>query len=84
MAKTFRFTDEEEQALNEVALKLNRDLVKAGKKPLRDTEIFHEIIKQTLLEGIIEVIGPRVLIPLNSGHQSGQEAAVKAVKAAES
>ena len=55
MAKTFRFTDEEEQALNEVALKLNRDLVKSGKKPLRDTEIFHEIIKQTLLDGIIEV-----------------------------
>ena len=55
MAKTFRFTDEEEQALNEVALKLNRDLVKAGKKPLRDTEILHEIIRQTLLEGIVEV-----------------------------
>jgi len=55
MAKTFRFTDEEEQALNEVALKLNRDLVKAGKKPLRDTELFHEIVKQTLLNGIIEV-----------------------------
>ena len=55
MAKTFRFTDQEEQALNETALKLNRDLVKAGKKPLRDTEIFHEIIKQTLLEGFIEV-----------------------------
>ena len=55
MAKTFRFTDEEEQALNEVALKINRDLVKAGKKPLRDTEIFHEIIKQTLINGLIEV-----------------------------
>lgn len=55
MAKTFRFTDEEEQALNETALKINRDLVKAGNKPLRDTEIFHEIIKQTLIEGIIEV-----------------------------
>ncbi|MBZ6535512.1 hypothetical protein [Acinetobacter seifertii] len=55
MAKTFRFTDEEEQALNEVALKINRDLVKAGKKPLRDTEIFHEIIRQTLLTGIVEV-----------------------------
>ncbi|HHP0283695.1 hypothetical protein WAI61_18140 [Acinetobacter baumannii] len=55
MAKTFRFTDEEEQALNEIALKLNRDLVKAGKKPLRDTEIFHEIVKQTLIDGIIEV-----------------------------
>jgi len=55
MAKTFRFTDEEEKTLNEVALKLNRDLVKAGEKPLRDTEIFHEIIRQTLIEGIIEV-----------------------------
>lgn len=55
MAKTFRFTDEEEQALNEIGLKINRELVKAGKKPLRDTEIFHEIIKQTLLDGIIEV-----------------------------
>jgi site-specific DNA-adenine methylase len=55
MAKTFRFTDQEEQALNEIALKLNRDLVKAGKKPLRDTEIFHEIIKQTLIDGFIEV-----------------------------
>lgn len=55
MAKTFRFTDEEEKALNEVALKINRDLVKAGEKPLRDTEIFHEIIRQTLIEGIIEV-----------------------------
>lgn len=55
MAKTFRFTDEEEKALNEVALKLNRDLVKAGKKPLRDTELFHEIVRQTLLEGVIEI-----------------------------
>lgn len=55
MAKTFRFTDQEEQALNEVGLKLNRELVKAGKKPLRDTEIFHEIIKQTLVDGLIEV-----------------------------
>ena len=55
MAKTFRFTDEEENALNEVALKVNRDLVKAGRKPLRDTELFHEIVRQTLLEGAIEV-----------------------------
>lgn len=55
MAKTFRFTDEEEKALNEVALEINRDLVKMGKMPKRDTEIFHEIIKQTLLEGNIEI-----------------------------
>ena len=55
MAKTFRFTDQEERVLNETALKLNRDLVKIGKKPLRDTEIFHEIIKQTLIEGNIDI-----------------------------
>ena len=55
MAKTFRFTDEEEKVLNETALKLNRDLVKIGKKPLRDTEIFHEIIKQTLINGNIDI-----------------------------
>ena len=55
MAKTFRFTDEEEKVLNETALKLNRDLVKIGKKPLRDTEIFHEIIKKTLIEGNIDI-----------------------------
>lgn len=55
MAKTFRFTNDEEQALNEIALRLNRELVKAGQKPLRDTEIFHEIIKQTLIDGTIEV-----------------------------
>ncbi|MBJ9986933.1 hypothetical protein N5J44_17985 [Acinetobacter ursingii] len=55
MAKTFRFTDEEEQVMNEVSLRVNRELVKAGQKPLRDTEIFHEIIRQTLIEGQIEV-----------------------------
>lgn len=55
MAKTFRFTDEEEQVMNKVSLRVNRELVKAGQKPLRDTEIFHEIIRQTLIEGQIEV-----------------------------
>ena len=55
MAKTFRFTDEEEQALVKTALEINRDLVKMGKMPLRDTEIFHEIIKQALIEGNIEI-----------------------------
>ena len=55
MAKTFRFTDQEENALNEIALRINRELVKMGKKPLRDTELFHEIINKTLIEGSIEV-----------------------------
>lgn len=55
MAKTFRFTDEEEQALIEIALRVNRDLVRMGKMPLRDTELFHEIVNQTVLNGSIEI-----------------------------
>ncbi len=55
MAKTVRLTNEEEKALNDVALELNRELVKMGKMPLRDTEIFHEVIEQTLMRGIVEV-----------------------------
>ncbi|NUF13392.1 hypothetical protein, partial [Acinetobacter oleivorans] len=55
MAKTFRLTDEEEKTLNEVQLKLNRELVKIGLKPLRDTEILHEILRQTLLKGTFEI-----------------------------
>ena len=55
MAKTFRFTDIEEKALIDMALRINRDLVKMGKMPLRDTEIIHEIIRQTLIDGSIEI-----------------------------
>ena len=55
MAKTFRLTDEEEKTLNEVQLKLNRELVKIGLKPMRDTEILHEILRQTLLKGTFEI-----------------------------
>ena len=55
MAKTVRLTDKEEQLLIETALKINRELVKMGKMPLRDTEIIHEIIKQTLIDGSIEI-----------------------------
>lgn len=55
MAKTVRLTDKEEQMLIDTALKINRDLVKMGKMPLKDTELFHEIIEKTLVNGIVEV-----------------------------
>ncbi len=35
MAKTFRFSDEEEKALNDVALKLNRDFGESRKKTIK-------------------------------------------------
>ncbi len=55
MAKTVRLTDKEEQLLIETALKINRELVKMGKMPMKDTELFHEIIESTLINGIIEL-----------------------------
>lgn len=55
MAKTLRLNNEEEKAMNEICLRVNRELVKAGKMPVKDTEMFHEIMKQTLLKGMIEV-----------------------------
>ncbi len=55
MSKTFRLSDIEEKALNTVSLRINRELVNNGHKPLRDTEILHEILNQTLHKDNIEV-----------------------------
>lgn len=54
-AKTFRLTERETQALIDSCLKINRELVKMGKMPLKDTEVCHAIIEQTLINGEIEV-----------------------------
>lgn len=55
MAKTVRLSDTEEAELIKVCLKINRELVRMGKMPLKDTEIFHEIMKITLINGEIEL-----------------------------
>tara|TARA_B100000809_G_C14933023_1_gene457577 strand:+ start:433 stop:633 length:201 start_codon:yes stop_codon:yes gene_type:complete len=55
MAKTVRLSDTEEAKLIKVCLKINRELVKMGKMPLKDTEIFHEIMKIALINGEIEI-----------------------------
>lgn len=55
MAKTVRLNDKEDEALTKACLRMNRELVKMGKMPLKDTEIFHEIMKITLIEGDIEI-----------------------------
>lgn len=70
MAKTFRLTDEEEKALNNVQLRLNRELVKNGQKPMRDTEILHEILKQTLLTGTIDLSRQGYMIINNQPYKS--------------
>lgn len=54
-AKTIRLNEKETQALINTCLKLNRELVKMGKMPLKDTEVCHQIIEQTLINGEVEV-----------------------------
>ena len=55
MAKTVRLNDLEEEELTKVCLKINRELVKMGRMPLRDTEMFHIILEESLINGIIEL-----------------------------
>ena len=70
MAKTFRLTDEEEKALNNVQLKINRELVKNGQKPLRDTEILHEILRQTILSDRLDLSHKGYIIINNEAYKS--------------
>lgn len=53
--KTFRLNERETTALIETGLRINRELVRMGKMPLKDTEICHAIIEQTLINGEVEV-----------------------------
>lgn len=55
MAKTVRLNDQEEDKLIKACLRINRELVKMGKMPLKDTEAFHEIMKIALIDGEIEI-----------------------------
>ena len=57
MAKTIRLNDREEKELNDLALRLNRELVRMGKMPWKDTELFHKIINEAMIEGQVELSG---------------------------
>lgn len=53
--KTIRLNVTETEALINTGLRINRELVRMGKMPLKDTEICHAIIEQTLINGEVEV-----------------------------
>lgn len=55
MPKSFRLTDDEQETLFRTAVNLNRELVRIGKMPLKESEILHKILEQTLKFGEIEV-----------------------------
>ena len=48
MAATLRLSEWEQETLRKKAIKLNHGLVKFGKVPLRDSEILHRILVNTL------------------------------------
>lgn len=65
--KTFRLNERETTALIETGLRINRELVRMGKMPLKDTEICHAIIEQTLINGEVEVKADGSLRVISNG-----------------
>lgn len=53
--KSFRLTDIEEDTLYKCSMEINKQLIKLNKMPLTEAKILHEIIRQTLIDGEIEV-----------------------------
>jgi hypothetical protein len=53
MAKTFRLSDDEEEAIRKKCIEINKVLVKEGRQPLKDSELLHRIIEKAI--GMAEV-----------------------------
>jgi hypothetical protein len=48
MAKMLRLTDDEEEMLRLKCIELNKVIINKGFSPIRDSELAHEILKQTI------------------------------------
>lgn len=55
MAKNVRLSESEQEMLFRTSVNVNRELVRIGARPLRESEIVHKILEQTLKYGEIEV-----------------------------
>lgn len=53
--QNLRLTKDESETLYRTTINVNRELVRLGKMPLKDSELLHKIIEQTLKLGEIEV-----------------------------
>lgn len=53
--QSFKLTKTEEEALFKKSVVINTELIKLGELPMTESKIMHEILKQTLLLGDIEV-----------------------------
>lgn len=55
MVKNVRLTANEQENLYRTTVTLNRELVRLGKMPIKESELVHQILEQTLNMGEIEL-----------------------------
>lgn len=48
MGFSFRINDIEEEAIRKKAIEINRKLIDAGKAPMKDSELVHEILGKAI------------------------------------
>lgn len=53
--QSFKLTKTEEEALFKKSVAINTELIKLGELPMTKSKIMHEVLRQTLLLGDIEV-----------------------------
>ncbi|STZ13564.1 Uncharacterised protein [Moraxella caviae] len=53
--QSFKLNKAEEEALYKKSIALNVELIKTGELPMTESKIMHEILKQTLIMGELEL-----------------------------
>lgn len=48
MTTSIRLNKEEKEAIRKKSIEINKALINKGKQPMRDSEIVHEILRQTI------------------------------------
>ncbi len=48
MATNVRLSNAEQEAIRQKAIEINKLLIKAGKQPLRDSELVHKILEKSV------------------------------------
>lgn len=48
MTTSIRLNKEEKEAIRKKAVDINRALINKGRQPMKDSEIIHEILRQTI------------------------------------
>ena len=57
MAMTVRLNDWEQDEIRKKAVEINRELIKKGKQPIRDSQLVHEILEQCIQRAEVTING---------------------------